>query len=524
MDHKQIFLTGVTLIALGFQISAHSAPIEALVMPGPVSEAHADIETECADCHAAFSKTLQRDLCLSCHEHKSILEDQAAGTGFHGRFEAARNAECSSCHTEHEGREADIVRLDRESFDHGFTDFTLSGAHAQAGCEDCHADGKLFREAPSTCFSCHREDDSHLGRLGEDCSSCHHETTWRETSFDHAKDTDFTLTGAHQDVKCALCHSNEVYKGVPADCYSCHQIDDYHKGDFGKDCKQCHSTGQWKETSFDHARASNFALEGKHREISCGSCHEGSLFDLPLKSECSACHSLDDVHQGGNGDDCASCHDSRGWTGSTFDHQKDTDFPLRGAHEKLECRACHTGRTPGLKIDTACFSCHQVADAHQGVLGEDCAACHKETGWTDEVRFDHDLSSFPLIGLHAVAPCEACHLSPRFTDAKGSCFDCHGQDDPHENSLGKDCGTCHNPNDWKLWEFDHDASTGFLLDGAHSELACQSCHTQGSNYKARLDTNCIACHRSDDIHAGQFGKQCSRCHDSGSFAVSGTMQ
>ena len=87
MEHQKLLMTGVALLAIGFQISARSASIETLVMPGPVSAAHADIEVECSECHAAFSKTLQRDLCLSCHEHESVMEDLAAGTGFHGRFE-----------------------------------------------------------------------------------------------------------------------------------------------------------------------------------------------------------------------------------------------------------------------------------------------------------------------------------------------------------------------------------------------------------------------------------------------------
>ena len=84
MDYKQILMTGVVLIISGYQGSARSATIETLVMPGPVSSAHAEFETECSECHAAFSKALQRDLCLSCHEHEGVLEDQASGTGFQG--------------------------------------------------------------------------------------------------------------------------------------------------------------------------------------------------------------------------------------------------------------------------------------------------------------------------------------------------------------------------------------------------------------------------------------------------------
>lgn len=506
------------MIATGYQSSGRPATIETLVMPGPVSVAHADIETECSDCHAAFSKTLQRDLCLSCHEHKSVLEDQVAGTGFHGLFEAARNVECSTCHTEHEGRDANIIQLDLESFDHHFTDFELAASHAELACEDCHAPGSLFRDAPSACFDCHQDDDTHLGRLGEDCGGCHQVEAWRTTSFDHARDTDFDLTGAHLEVECAMCHTNQRYEGIPADCYSCHQIDDYHRGEFGRDCAQCHLTEEWKKTTFSHEQESGFTLQGGHAELACGLCHQGNLIFEPLESKCVSCHLLDDIHQGGNGSNCSLCHDTQKWTNSSFDHQVDTDFDLTGAHTGLDCQACHAASQPDMVLDMACFACHQADDVHKAALGENCARCHQETTWKTDVRFDHDLTAFPLIGLHAVAPCEACHLSPEFADTPGQCGNCHARDDPHQGGLGTECGACHNPNDWRLWEFDHDASTSFSLDGAHSDLSCQSCHLAGKDYLAKPASTCIACHRIDDAHSGQFGRQCARCHTTSSFA------
>ena len=512
------------MLAAGFQLSARSASIETLVMPGPVSVVHAEIEAECSECHAAFSKTLQRDLCLSCHEHKNVMEDLAAGTGFHGRFEPARNVECATCHNEHEGREADIAGLDTETFDHAFTNFALEGTHAELVCETCHETGGPYREAPSVCFDCHQDDDGHKGQLGEDCGSCHRETAWEITSFDHTKYTNFTLTGAHRVVDCAVCHTNQRYEGIPTDCYSCHQLNDHHGEEYGRDCKQCHQTEDWKKTTFDHADISGFALQGRHSEIDCSSCHQGNLFNAPLARECPSCHLVDDVHQGSNGTDCSACHNNRQWSNASFDHQADTDFPLQGAHLELGCQDCHTGRSSDLALDTACFSCHQVNDVHQADLGENCARCHQDTGWRVDVLFDHDLTSFPLIGLHTVALCEACHPSPRYSDTSGLCTDCHGQDDSHQGSLGTDCGACHNPNDWRLWEFDHDASTDFMLDGAHSDTGCQSCHEAGGNYEVKPPSTCVTCHRSDDIHAGQFGRLCSRCHNTRSFDELGNIQ
>ena len=50
-------------------------------------------------------------------------------------------------------------------------------------------------------------------------------------------------------------------------------------------------------------------------------------------------------------------------------------------------------------------------DVHKGQVGKKCERCHNQSGWTKEVFFDHDLARFPLIGIHAITPCEECHLS-----------------------------------------------------------------------------------------------------------------
>ncbi len=520
---KVSLIAGLSLLVFSSQVFVYAAPIETLVMPGPVSAAHADIEVECSGCHAAFSKTLQRDLCLSCHDHISVKEDLEAGTGFHGRSETVGKAECATCHAEHEGRTANIVGLDIETFDHDITDFVLEGSHAERVCEDCHAADKLPREAPSACFDCHEAKDSHKGKLGKECGNCHRETDWQTTKFDHTKDTEYILTGAHQVVECVLCHTNQTYKGISTDCHSCHQIDDRHQGNFGKDCKQCHKTEDWKKNTFDHKKSSDFALQDRHTEIECSSCHLANQFKEELAHECVSCHLADDIHQGANKVDCGACHNSREWKSVKFDHQKDTDFPLNGAHFELECRMCHSGGTIDMELDTACINCHQVNDVHQQSLGENCVRCHGESGWTSDVLFDHDLTRFPLIGMHSVVLCEACHLSPRFADTPGQCLDCHSQSDTQHDTFGTDCGSCHNPNDWLLWEFDHQ-STGFVLDGAHADLNCQNCHKKGWDYQAKKQFTCVDCHRNDDIHSGEFGRHCSRCHNSHSFEYSGTIQ
>jgi hypothetical protein len=133
------------------------------------------------------------------------------------------------------------------------------------------------------------------------------------------------------------------------------------------------------------------------------------------------------------------------------------------------------------------------------------------------VRFDHDLSRFPLIGLHALASCEECHQSASYKDTERSCQGCHRKDDTHQGRLGSDCAQCHNPNGWKIWQFDHDTQTDYPLEGAHAGLACHACHREKVEKRIELATDCVNCHGRDDVHNGNFGSRCERCHVTSSF-------
>ncbi len=74
------------LVGLPSFVLADLGPLNALVMPGKLSEAHAKLEGECRNCHAAFKKSAQSELCLDCHNHQAVAEDIASGRGFHGQI------------------------------------------------------------------------------------------------------------------------------------------------------------------------------------------------------------------------------------------------------------------------------------------------------------------------------------------------------------------------------------------------------------------------------------------------------
>jgi hypothetical protein len=492
---------------------AQAGPFTKLIMPGPVIEGHADLEETCEKCHESFDKSSQRRLCLGCHD--KVAGDVEAKTGYHGRFPGVGSNECKHCHTDHKGRDHDIVRLDPETFDHGYTDMALDGRHRRVACTACHKAGALYREAPSRCVDCHGDKDPHKGTLGEKCGECHDAGGWRKTSFDHAA-TDFPLKGSHRDVACTQCHVKADYKQTPTACVACHQLNDVHAGRYGRRCDSCHGEDKWKKTTFNHDRDTKFRLSGRHADVRCDACHPRRLYEDKVGGQCYDCHKADDPHRERFGRRCQECHNVRGWKSKSFDHQRDAGLELHGRHAKLDCVACHWSGVEKRETARVCIDCHGGDDAHKGELGRRCDSCHGEDDWTT-VRFDHGLARFPLIGLHAVVPCEECHLTAQFKQAPGECNDCHKAKDVHKGRFGAKCGDCHNPNGWRLWRFDHNTQTDFVLDGAHQGLSCHACHKESAGGNLEQSSECNACHSADDVHEGRFGPLCQRCHTTTRF-------
>ncbi len=447
-------LAALLFVSAPFWSAGAQSLFDRLVMPGQLIKGHEKEEKDCANCHEAFDKKSQMRLCLACH--KDVAADRQQKRGLHGMRSDAVNAECKHCHTEHKGRDADIVQFDHETFNHKFTNFELKGAHRSLRCESCHQPKVKFRKTPGKCFDCHKKIEPHKTRLGEKCDACHNEDIWSHTKpFDHSK-TKFPLDGAHKKVTCAGCHAGEKYKDVPGACVTCHQLQDSHAGRYGTKCEKCHNSEKWKTVKFDHT--------------------------------------------------------------------KDTKFPLKGAHIKVKCDACHIGQDIYRdKLSGDCNACHKKNDPHKGQLGNRCEKCHNETNWRQKVAFDHDLSRFPLIGQHAVVACEECHKTASFKDVQTRCAACH-KDTRHEGRLGAECGSCHNPNGWALWRFDHSKQTKFPLTGAHQGLSCNACHREKNVVKVKLPATCHSCHADDDAHRGNFGWDCEKCHTTKTWKQGGMRQ
>lgn len=570
------------LVALGIfmllAVPAWGDSVETALMPGQVIEGHAKWEEDCTKCHKRFDKAAQTQLCQDCH--KEVRKDVEGKQGFHGRFKEQR--ECKECHTEHKGRTENIAPINEKTFDHAQTDFALRGAHAnvkKVECKSCHKPKAKYREAPSTCYACHKKDDKHKGRAGESCPDCHTENNWKEIRFDHNK-TKYPLRGKHAEVACKECHAEDRYKNTPLDCYSCHKKDDKHKGQEGTHCEECHNERSWKKTPFDHNK-SRFPLLGKHETVECKkchttpafkdtpmdcyschkkddkhkgsygekcatchaerdwktivfdhelhtkyplfgghlrtkceSCHKGHLYKDKTPIDCVACHKKDDKHKGHFGEHCVSCHTERDWNALLFEHDRDTNYPLKGYHRKVKCDSCHKGQLYKEKTPTACHTCHKKDDIHRSNFGEKCEKCHIEQSWKT-LPFDHDRDTkYPLLGKHRSTTCESCHTGQLYKEkTPADCNSCHKNDDAHRRRLGTQCEDCHNTRDWKIWDFNHDTRTRFKLDGGHAGLECYSCHHAPMGKKVTAPFACVSCHKKDDKHEGGYGPQCERCHE-----------
>jgi len=506
----------------------------AQISPGELTNAHANLEgmSNCTKCHEIGDK-IHNSKCLDCHsEIKSLI---SAGSGYHSSSEV-KGKNCSNCHNEHHGRNFRIINFNPNSFDHNKTGYQLTGKHSSADCSDCHKtefiiDNDLKKRKGTylglnkNCFSCH--EDYHQKSLGDNCTTCHNTEAFKPAvKFDHSTAA-FTLTGAHLQVECTGCHKIEekngkkyqLFKSINfQNCNSCHK--DAHSGRFGLNCKTCHQTtsfSQINKSAFDHNRT-NFPLIGKHKFVSCNSCHKNTSGYKMQFALCTDCHK--DFHNeqfvvNNSVQDCSDCHSENGFRPSLFtieNHSK-TKFGLTGAHLATPCESCHyqmnNWKFKGTGI--ACISCHD--NIHENELksefmpDKNCSACHKTDDWST-IIFDHSKTNFQLMGVHERISCGACHRRQEiennliiFNSLKNDCETCHN--DIHHGQFksngSSDCGRCHSYENWKPDKFNHN-ETEFSLEGAHKNVSCEKCHPKveenGITFiKFKIENfKCAACH------------------------------
>jgi hypothetical protein len=138
--------------------------------------------------------------------------------------------------------------------------------------------------------------------------------------------------------------------------------------------------------------------------------------------------------------------------------------------------------------------------------------------------FNHSTATtFPLTGAHATVSCATCHLNGYAGETPTDCVACHlirynATTNPNHKAakFPTDCKICHTSTAWKPSTFNHNTNTTFPLTGAHTGVACLSCHSNGYT---GISATCISCHQSNfnsatnPSHATPpIGTACESCH------------
>jgi len=462
--------------------------------PGALSKAHAPLDgdlTACAKCHAEEGLDAG---CLACHaEIAGQLRDKR---GYHNKLVGQGQPDCARCHPEHHGRGFDAMEAvawpekRAAKFPHDHVEYRLDGAHDALECTGCHNPPFALADFPDR-----KRGQSYLG-LKQDCVSCHSDDVHGEGLFPD----------------CLKCHDQHAFKPAPR---------------------------------FDHT--GHFELLGAHDGADCKGCHlldEGLTYSKVKGRTCAECHAT--IHRTKFEPDCAACHRAAEpeWAAAAADftpvqHAR-TGFALNERHEKVDCQGCHKRGAPydrrfvqPARRAEDCAACHE--DEHRGQFkGQRCLDCHARAHFLP-ARFDEQrhAASFPLVGAHVDVGCKDCHTTTtetgetrRFVGTPRSCRGCHA--DPHSGQFKSKCSACHTERRFVPSGYGLAEHTSFRLTGAHSAVACVSCHTRekpGAPRRfAKTPRSCKACHA--DPHGGQFARQqqktdCTGCHraDAATFDI-----
>lgn len=140
--------------------------------------------------------------------------------------------------------------------------------------------------------------------------------------------------------------------------------------------------------------------------------------------------------------------------------------------------------------------------------------------------FDHNVTDYPLEGLHNQVDCKQCHEG-RFTEtidflACNNCHEDYHQNEFNVNNSSPDCNSCHTVEasfDTSIFTFERHNDTQFTLEGAHLATPCFECHINEEDERwtfRNIGTTCVECH--ENIHKDFIDEKyypdnnCKTCH------------
>jgi len=463
--------------------------------PGDLARGHAAVAgspliTDCNKCHTPQGLTPG---CLSCHIE--IAEQLRDHQGFHNYLAMAKKTECAKCHGDHNGPGFALVNKvswegkDPKDFKHPQVNYQLSGAHDELTCDRCHTE-KFHPPFTLPKFSRWVRNDTHLG-LSQRCMACHADP--------HAEGRAFN---------CMSCHDQK--KWVPAPFFNHDKFYPLRGGHEHLKCSQCHMTPRQMVATHTVQRGIFGPVKGKR----CADCHDNPHFTKWVES-CEACHSRDDLRW--------NLADKR----MTKAQHAMTGFRLIVPHDKTKCIECHGPDMPGVpykakypnphergykRFEKNCEACHK--DEHRGQFIDrhpHCLDCHSRRAFMPAAYGVSDHTTYPLIGGHRTASCNACHIKPRssrvrqYIPTPKACALCHK--DIHYGQFRKEngktrCEDCHlSTVRWSKLVFNHNTQSRYKLDKTHARVACAKCHFWVKARGVKL------------VQYKPLGMKCKDCHD-----------
>lgn len=497
----------------------------------PLTGAH--LTVDCISCHEnGYSGT--STICADCH---TVDYNQTSNPN---HLLIGISNECLICHTTAPEWKPALFPVHNEYYE-------IAGAHIAIAndCFTCHNGD--YNNTPNLCFGCHATDynqtndpNHEIAQFPTDCETCHSQNAWEPSTFNHDGLYFPIYSGKHDGEwdQCSDCHNNpgnyEIFT-----CITCHQqgeTDDEHDGVGGyaynsDACYSCHPDGT--SNGFNH-NATDFPLTGAHTTVDCILCHENGYFGT--STICFDCHDNNYIESTnpnhtviGIPNECVTCHTTNpGWSPATFPIHNNY-YELTGGHATIseDCIACHEGdynNTP-----TICFTCHtnnynQTSNPNHMVLNipTECADCHTTNPDWNPATFSIHNNYYFLDGAHTDADCFSCHDGD-YNNTSSVCFDCH-TDNYNEStnpnhvqlSIPTECADCHTTNpDWNPATFDIH-NNYYVLDGAHTDADCFSCHNGDYNNTSSV---CFDCH-TDDYNQStnpnhvvlDIPNECADCH------------
>jgi hypothetical protein len=387
---------------------------------------------------------------------------------------------------------------------------------------------------------------------GRNCDACH--GGWMRSMTASCNE-------CHEQIEQQLAESRGLHGAIesvdPSACEACHSE---HRGaEFRLVAPASFALAGFEREAFDHGHV-DFALVGRHAELTCAECHPNAEVELlapdthrflGLEQDCASCH--EDPHEARFVPSCDSCHGQERPFDELANFVHTERFPLDDAHALPTCAECHAegsgyavedlaGRTPR-PPDRTCAACHSDSPHRDTFLDgiaaladlapdATCSLCHDAAheSFADPSAFDaklHAASGFALDGPHTGLDCAECHGGTGAFRARhpgrvhDDCAACH--DDPHAGQFtDARCLDCHRETTFfpSTFGLDAHAATDFPLEGGHAAVACGECHLADGDEARRFSgtsSACAACH--EDAHGATLANSngCAECHVTTTF-------